>query len=141
MIRAQSNTDFEGEDLQWIHRRTGSADLYFVANTKPEFLRRQCMFRITGKTSELWNPETGECFALPGERQDDGRTTAVLQFEPAQSWFVVFRDGPSPSLSKDNPFASGPLIMPVIGANEDHCQHQEPCSVQDYLELSDKPLA
>ncbi len=93
--------DFEGEGLKWIHRRAESADLYFVANTKPEPIRRQCTFRIAGTTPELWNPETGEFFALPGARQEDDRTTAVLHFEPVQSWFVVFRDRPVPPAAGD----------------------------------------
>ena len=107
--------DFEGEGLKWIHRRTESADLYFVANTKPESIRRQCTFRIAGKTPELWNPETGEFFALPGARQDDGRTTAVLHFEPAQSWFVVFRDRPPAPLSAGNPFPSRQPVQDITG--------------------------
>ena len=107
--------DFEGEGLQWIHRRTGSADLYFVANTKPEPIRQRCTFRVAGKTPELWNPETGECFALPGARQEDGRTTAVLHFEPAQSWFVVFRDGPSAAPSAKHPFPAWQPVQELTG--------------------------
>jgi hypothetical protein len=107
--------DFEGKGLKWIHRRTESADLYFVANTKPESISRQCTFRICGRTPELWNAETGEVFALPGARQEDGRTTAILHFEPAQSWFVVFRDIPSAPPSAGNPFASRHLVQDVTG--------------------------
>lgn len=107
--------DFEGEGLKWIHRRTESADLYFVANTKPESISRQCTFRIAGKTPELWNPETGEVFALPGARQDNGRTTAVLHFEPAQSWFVVFQDRPSAPPSAGTPFLSWHPVQDITG--------------------------
>jgi len=107
--------DFEGEELKWIHRRTESADLYFVANTKPESVRRWCTFRIAGKTPELWNPETGEFFALPGAQQDNGRTTAVLHFEPAQSWFVVFRDRPPAPRSTGNPFLSRQPVQDITG--------------------------
>ena len=47
------------------HRRTGNTDIYFVANTRPESLERECVFRVTGKTAELWDPETGVVHALP----------------------------------------------------------------------------
>ncbi len=96
--------DFEGEGLMWIHRRVGDTDLYFVANTKPEPMKRECTFRIQGKTAELWDAETGEIFALPGARQAAGRTTATLHFGPAQSWFVVFRDKASEGASAADPF-------------------------------------
>ena len=107
--------DFEGEGLMWIHRRTASTDLYFIANTKPESITSKCTFRIATKTPELWNPETGEVFALPGVRQTDGRTTAVLRFEPAQSWFVVFRDKPTVPQPKTNPFPFWKTVQEMTG--------------------------
>lgn len=106
--------DFEGEGLEYTHRRGEAADVYFVANTKPEPVRRRCTFRIAGKTAELWDPETGEVFALPGVQQHNGRMTAVLQFEPAQSWFVIFRDGPS-GRRADDPFPSWRTVQEITG--------------------------
>jgi hypothetical protein len=107
--------DFEGKDLKWIHRRTEGAEIYFIANTKPEFTRRDCTFRVSGKTPELWNPETGQCFALPGVRQVGDRTTAVLEFEPAQSWFVIFRDQPSEQRVSGNPFSPWKTMQDITG--------------------------
>ena len=107
--------DFEGDGLKWIHRRTNNADLYFVANTKPESISRRCTFRIAARTPELWNPETGQVFPLPGTQQDNGRTTAVLHFEPAQSWFVVFRDRPSAPSSASSPFPSWQPVQEITG--------------------------
>jgi hypothetical protein len=107
--------DFEGEGLKWIHRQTECADLYFVANTKPESMERKCTFRIKGKTAELWNPETGEVYTLPSIEQADGRTSATLHFEPAQSWFVVFRDKPSELYSKHNPFSPWKTVQDIKG--------------------------
>jgi hypothetical protein len=105
--------DFEGEGLMWIHRRIRTADLYFVANTKPEPVRRQCTFRISGKTTELWDPETGEIFPLPSARQAGGRTTVTLDFAPAGSWFVVFPNQPHPSTG--NPFPSWRAVGEIAG--------------------------
>ncbi len=90
-------------------------DLYFVANTKSEPITSKCTFRIASKTPELWKPETGEVFALPGARQTDGRTTAVLHFGPAQSWFVVFRDRPTVPQPKTNPFPSWKTVREITG--------------------------
>ncbi len=106
--------DFEGEGLKWLHRRTGDADLYFVANTRPEPLERECVFRITGKTAELWDPETGEIHPLPHTPQADGRTRANLRFGPAQSWFVVFRDQPSARPApRTGPFTEWKPVQPI----------------------------
>jgi hypothetical protein len=107
--------DFEGEGLKWIHRRTGGTDLYFVANTRPELLERECVFRVTGKIAELWNPETGEIHVLSGTTKDSGRTRAKLRFGPAQSWFVVFRDQPGTNRSKQNPFAEWKPLQQIDG--------------------------
>ena len=107
--------DFEGEGLKWIHRRTGNMDVYFVANTRPEPLVRECVFRVTAKTAELWDPETGEIHTLPGASPVNGRTRATLRFGPAQSWFVVFRDTPSASRSSQNPFAEWMPLQQIDG--------------------------
>lgn len=108
--------DFDGEGMKWTHRRTNGVDLYFVANTKPEPITGKCSFRITEKTSELWNPETGEVLTLAGARPIDGRTTAVLHFEPAQSWFVVFRDKPTVPQSARNPFPFWKTVQDITGS-------------------------
>lgn len=107
--------DFQGEGLKWIHRRTGDNDLYFIANTRPEPVERECVFRVTGKIAELWNPETGEIHALPNASQFNGRTHATLRFAPAQSWFVVFRDQPSARRSPHNPFTEWKPLQQLAG--------------------------
>ncbi len=108
--------DFQGDDLKWIHRRVEGADIYFIANTKPASTERQCSFRISGKTAELWDPETGDIYALPGAPLPDGRAGATLRFDLAQSWFVVFRDKPSGHRSSLNPFAPWKPLMEMEGA-------------------------
>ncbi|MHC4405817.1 MAG: glycosyl hydrolase, partial [Planctomycetota bacterium] len=107
--------DFEGDDIRWIHRRTKGMDIYFLGNSKRELIKRECTFRVTGKTPELWNPETGEAFGPLSAWQTDGRTTAVLDFEPFQSWFVVFRDTPSMSHPERNPFPSWKTVQDITG--------------------------
>ncbi len=107
--------DFHGDGLRWIHRRHNSTDLYFVANTRPEPMERTCIFRVTGKTAELWDPETGGIHALQVMPLPDGRVSAALRFGPAQSWFVVFRDTPSRERSPHAPFASWKPVLEVKG--------------------------
>ncbi|MEI6916091.1 MAG: glycosyl hydrolase, partial [Armatimonadota bacterium] len=52
--------DFAGEQqVRSIHRSLADGDLYFVANTQPTQLATTCTFRVSGRTPELWQPETG----------------------------------------------------------------------------------
>lgn len=48
------------------------------------------MFRTTKGAPELWDPLTGNIRRLPEFSTDSGRTTIPLQFEPYQSFFIVF---------------------------------------------------
>jgi hypothetical protein len=89
--------DFEftaqpGANLDYIHRRTPEADIYFVSNQgdRPEVI--DAIFRVTGKAPELWFPETGEIRRQAFFRAtDDGRTTLPLPLHAYGSAFVVFR--------------------------------------------------
>jgi hypothetical protein len=83
--------DFEGQDLLYIHRRVGEADVYFVSHQDESPLDRVCTFRVSGKRPELWDPETGAIRTLPTFEVQNGRISVPLHFEPMQSWFVVFR--------------------------------------------------
>jgi len=110
--------DFDGEDLMWIHRQVDDTDFYFVANTKPEAMERTCIFRTKRNVVELWNPETGEIFKLEGLQKKDGRTEIDLEFEPSQSWFVVFKDKPSSQVSSESPFLKYEKIKELQGTWE-----------------------
>ena len=84
--------DFESDGpLRYTHRRTREADIYFVANREDRPVEASCTFRVSGKAPELWDPLTGQTRDLPEFNSRDGRTTVPMRFEPAQSFFVVFR--------------------------------------------------
>jgi hypothetical protein len=84
-------SDFQGEmDLNWIHRRDGDTDIYFVANGTRQPKNTPCIFRVTGKQPELWNPETGRIENAPAFYEIDGGTCLPMSFEPSGSVFVVF---------------------------------------------------
>ncbi len=110
--------DFEGDSLMWIHRQTNENDFYFVANTKPKKIRRTCIFRTKKKVVELWNPETGEMFEIGTIQREDGRAEVDLQFEPSQSWFVVFKENPSSQLTKGTPFMEWKEVKEILGSWE-----------------------
>lgn len=91
--------DFEGP-VQYIHRQTPDADIYFLAHPVRKPLDCTAIFRVSGRHAEIWHPDTGaiEPATVVGKRTD-GRTELALHFDPAGSLFVVFRKQPSDSVA------------------------------------------
>jgi alpha-L-rhamnosidase len=81
--------------LEYVHRRTQSADIYFVRNTQPLELEATLSFRVAGREPELWNADDGSTTpALVYRAAGDGRTEIPLTFPARGSVFIVF-DRPS----------------------------------------------
>lgn len=76
--------------VDWIHRATGDADIYFVASREPAEERVSCAFRVTGRQPEIWDAVTGET-APAAFNEADGVTRVALALPPCGSRFIVFR--------------------------------------------------
>ncbi len=98
----------EGLQLEAIHRRGRSGDVWFVANPARVSGQAVCSFKVTGKQPELWDPVTGSKRDLTDFQDDGYQTTVPLEFASAQSWFVVFRKPGRPSVQ-----ANFPVLQPV----------------------------
>ena len=77
--------------LDWIHRRRGDIEIYFLSNQAAAPATAEVVFRVSGKQPELWDAVTGQIRDLPDWREKDGRTVVPLALAPRQSYFVVFR--------------------------------------------------
>ena len=77
--------------LAYCHRIAGEADIYFVSNQRRQFDSAECTFRVSGKIPELWHSDTGVIETAPVWSFQDGRTKVQLNFQPAESVFVIFR--------------------------------------------------
>ncbi|HEY1790053.1 MAG TPA: glycosyl hydrolase [Verrucomicrobiae bacterium] len=88
--------EFHGENsgtsLAYTHRIADDADIYFVSNQRHQFDSAECIFRVSGKTPELWDPENGAIRPAPVWHEEAGRVCVSLDFNPAGSVFVVFRN-------------------------------------------------
>lgn len=85
-------------NLYWIHRRINDKDIYFIVNSSDEAQDVDIRFRVSGKTPELWFPDTGQ--SAPVKFVESGNVTTISLTMPAYaSTFVVF--------DKDAPIASG----------------------------------
>ena len=81
-----------GEVLDFVHRRTANADIYFVRNTQAKAVEVTVSFRVHGLTPELWTADTGATVpALVYKETKDGRTEIPLTFSAAGSVFFVFK--------------------------------------------------
>jgi len=86
-LNPQPSTSFD-----YLHRRAGGTDIYFVANRTNFAAAATVAFRVAGKAPELWNAVTGEHQFAAAYEEKDGRTFVPLDFDPCGSWFVVFRE-------------------------------------------------
>ncbi len=94
--------------LDFTHRKTKDADIYFVVNrlarngiydTKYRYLPTlpdryeevECVFRVSGKQPEIWDPMSGRIIEQPVYRLEKGRTIVSLRLGPEASAFVIFR--------------------------------------------------
>ncbi len=80
-----------GTSLDYIHRRDGETDIYFVANRSNRWETVRCTFRVTGKAPELWQPDRATIRHVLAWDAAEGRTSVPLRLEPYGSAFVVFR--------------------------------------------------
>ena len=97
--------DFQSDaGLRYTHRDLGSKQLYFVSNPNPKELpAARAVFRVSGMGAELWDPATGKRHSLKGKSVGKDRTELGLQFEPHQSFFIVFRKAGGGSAGLDEP--------------------------------------
>jgi len=78
-------------DLDYIHRRAGDTDIYFVSNRREQWQEATCSFRVSGKVPRLWLPDTGAIKSCPSYEQAGSITRVPLQLAPFGSVFVVFQ--------------------------------------------------
>jgi hypothetical protein len=100
--------------LDYIHRRDGETEIYFVANRTNRSAHADCTFRVAGKQPELWDPMAGLVRSVPARAYQgmpdgtatSGRTSLPLELAPYGSIFVVFRQPTSavpPGASEETP--------------------------------------
>ena len=86
--------DFEAGSpaIDYVHRRTETADIYFIRNGNPEAVTSRITFRVANLQPEIFDPVTGK--ATPEmlyEKTSDGRTRMLVSLAPYEAFFVVFR--------------------------------------------------
>jgi hypothetical protein len=91
LVKMNVQKDFTTKaPVRYTHRTMPGCDIYFVANRTEKEIKDECLFRITGKKPELWDPITGETRPLPEYSVVNGVTNIPLEFRPYESYFIVF---------------------------------------------------
>ena len=77
--------------IDYIHRRTEQADIYFVSNQGATRAGVRAVFRVVGRQPEVWDPVSGSMHDAAVVTASGGRTAIPLELPPYGSVFVVFR--------------------------------------------------
>ena len=99
-----SNDDQISEKLDFIHRKTTDADVYFLRNKSEKRIDLKIRFRIHDKIPELWHPNHGSRRILPVVDETDSGITVQLAFQPSEAYFLVFHDTAEDTNSNDFPY-------------------------------------
>jgi hypothetical protein len=82
----------DSSSIDFIHRKDGDAEIYYLANLVEQSDYLNVTFRVTGKTPQIWNPADGSVVDQPVYADDGERISMPLYFDPFGSAFVVFRE-------------------------------------------------
>lgn len=102
-------------NLLYFHKKIGRTDIYFVVNQENKPIERECVFRITGKTPEIWDPQYGIVTIPAHFKESDGLTSVTLRFEPKESLFFVFENEKSPDLKIRKDFTEKYILKDLNG--------------------------
>lgn len=78
--------------MNWIHRRAGHVDIYYVSNGTDASQMIDARFRVTGAVPRVWHADTGTIDPVSYSIAD-GFTTVPLRLAERESVFVVFEPG------------------------------------------------
>ncbi|HVJ00547.1 MAG TPA: glycosyl hydrolase, partial [Sphingomonas sp.] len=80
------------EQLRFLHRRTGDADIYFVFNNSDRPQRTRLDLRSGDRVPEIWDAERGTHGAAPLFERTGSGVSVPVELEPWGSTFLVFRN-------------------------------------------------
>lgn len=83
-VKPQNDTE-----ILYVHRTLPDREIYWINNRKDRAEEIEAGFRMTGRTPEIWHPETGKIERISFQIKD-GRTTVPLHLEPHDAVFIVF---------------------------------------------------
>ncbi len=103
--------DFTSDtDIKFIHHTLNGSDIYFLSHPGNDTIIATCTFRTTGKSPQLWDPQTGRISPLPAYTADQNTTTLSIPFDPAGSAFIIFAPATTSPLLRIT--RDGDIVLP-----------------------------
>ena len=90
----------ENNTFQFIHKKIGELDVYFVANQLNAPVNSECLFRAGEKTPEIWQPENGSVNKPAAFSIEHGHARIPVHFKPYESKFFVFSTNTNKTFTK-----------------------------------------
>jgi hypothetical protein len=85
--------DFESTvSLRYIHKKTGSMDIFMISNPGNKAVEANCVFRVKSKKASLWNAVNTQIAPASVTSTADGRSEISLKLDVDGSVFVIFSD-------------------------------------------------
>ncbi len=110
-------TLYPGSDIEFIHRRVGSDEIYFLSNQHDAEKTVVATFRVAGKAPEVWMPESGKRYRLPDAKTLGQQTEATLHFGPSESHFIVFREAAQASAAEPAPWLRSEKLVKDLSSD------------------------
>lgn len=94
LTRLSIGKDFTGDTskLDFIHRKIGGKNMYFLTNKTDKPIYETCEFRIANKQAEFWDPVTAHQYKITNGKNTHKTTVINLQLPAYGSCFIVFSD-------------------------------------------------
>jgi len=83
------------DKMDFIHRKSGKTEIYFVRNKTYKSIAEECSFRINNAKAEIWDPVTTRRYAISDAKTTGNTTNIKLQLPPYGSCFILFNAGNS----------------------------------------------
>jgi len=106
------------DDFDFVHRRSGSTDIYFVRNTTATALSAILNFRVHGRAPEIWDADSGKVTSLGVYAETaDGHTSIPVWLPPHGSTIIVFQKPLGPHIVELT--WEGHKVFPEMSAGPD----------------------
>ncbi|MBT1685626.1 glycosyl hydrolase [Dawidia soli] len=104
-----------GDAVRYTHRTSEAWDIYFVSNRTDKRVQTDAVFRTDSGVPSLWDPVTGKTYDLPEYTRKEHQTLVPVQFEPYQSYFIVFDKRSTTRVSKGKNFPTVTAVTTLSG--------------------------
>lgn len=112
-----STSNSDPQELMYIHKIMNDSDIYFVFNQQNKPLNRELIFRVEGKTPEIWNPENGTVKVPAIFTIEQNQLRIPVSFKPRESMIFVFKKG-KPENFIQQVICNGEKIFPKNDSSE-----------------------